>query len=329
MNRCKRLLSSLFAGLILTSVSAQAEWLSEQHAIMGTQVSITVWHADKDAAQLAIDDVVADMQRIDRTYSSYIEASDLSQLNQKAALSPQKITSEMHLLLSAAYRVSELTNGAFDITYASVGHLYNYRKGQRPTTQAIEERKAAIDYRWLVLTDDTVFFEHPNVKIDLGGIAKGYAVDRAITTLRSRGIQHASVSAGGDSRLLGDRLGRPWIVGIKNPRQNEQSSDDIVLRIPLADAAVSTSGDYERYFIDTLTQERVHHIVNPRSGQSAKGVVSVTIIGNTGLETDPLSTGIFVLGVDKGLDLINQLVGIDVIIIDRFGKVHYSNGLAP
>jgi len=330
MNRCKRFSTHVFWLMLCFSASLQAKWLSEEHAIMGTQVSASVWHNDSALAQRAIDAVVTDMRRIDRTYSAYDERSELSQLNQKAALTPQKISAEMHRLLVASKRISELTEGAFDITYASVGHLYDYRQKKQPTDEQIKAHQAAIDYRWIALTDDTVFFKHPNVKIDLGGIAKGYAVDRAIDILQQHGITHASVSAGGDSRLLGDRLGRPWVVGIKNPRQDERSSkDDIALRIPLSDAAVSTSGDYERYFIDELNQERVHHIVNPRSGKSAKGVVSVTVIGATGIETDPLSTGIFVLGVEKGLALIDELDTIDVIIIDRFGKVHYSSGLAP
>lgn len=331
MSRYSRCFAYLLAGLTCcATLAAQAQWLTEQHAIMGTQVSISVWHEDNVVAKGAIDAVVADLQRIDNTYSTYNERSELSLINQKAALAPQAITPEMHRLLFASSRVSELTGGAFDITYASVGYLYNYREKQRPSDEQIESRKDAINHRWVVLTDDTVFFKHPNVKIDLGGIAKGYAVDRAAAILAQQGIEHASVSAGGDSRLLGDRLGRPWIIGVKNPRQNPQvADDDIALRIPLSDAAVSTSGDYERYFIDELSGERVHHIVNPRSGQSATGVTSVTIIGNTGLETDPLSTGVFVMGVEKGLELVNQLSGIDVIIIDRFGKVHYSDGLAP
>ena len=321
----------IWACVIATiSIGVRAEWLTEQHAIMGTEVSISVWHKDKSIASNAVALVVADMQRIDRTYSSYNPQSELSLLNQQAALSPQTITPEMHRLLSASLRAGELTGGAFDITYASVGYLYDYREKQRPNDEQIEARKDAINYRWVELGENTVLFKHPNVKIGLGGIAKGYAVDRATAILVEQGIEHASVSAGGDSRLLGDRIGRPWLIGIKNPRQNPAiAEDDIALRIPLSDAAVSTSGDYERYFIDEQTNERVHHIVNPRSGKSATGVVSVTVIGATGLETDPLSTGVFVLGVEEGLALINQLEGIEVIIIDRFGKVHYSNGLEP
>src|SRR5690606_39073535 len=120
---------------------------------------------------------------------------------------------------------------------------------------------------------------HPDIRIDLGGIAKGYAVDRAAEILRGYGVEHATVSAGGDSRLMGDKNGRPWIVGIKNPRAEDDKDALPVIRLPLTDTAVSTSGDYERYFVDEATGERIHHIINPKTGRSATGVISVTVLG--------------------------------------------------
>ncbi|MGH1438934.1 MAG: FAD:protein FMN transferase [Cellvibrionaceae bacterium] len=291
---------------------------------MGTRISVTVWHDNAVLAKQAIADVMAEMQRIDQTYSPYIETSELSKLNQKAAAVPQTISTEMELLLTTAYRVSQLTQGAFDITFASVGHLYDYRKKQSPSATDREKRQAAIDYRLVSIQDGKVSFKHPDVVIDLGGIAKGYAADQAIAILQAKGIRHGSFSAGGDSRLLGDRRGRPWLVGIENPRQQ----DAIAITLPLDNTAVSTSGDYERFFIDQQTGERIHHIINPKSGVSAKGVSSVTILGDKGLQTDPLSTSVFVMGVDLGLALINKLPSIEAIIIDSAGKVHYSDGLS-
>ncbi len=307
------------------SVVSHSAWVSEQQDAMGTRISVTVWHDDNTVANKAIADVMAEMQRIDQTYSPYIETSELSRLNRLAAKSPQSISKEMALLLSAAYKTSELTQGAFDITYASVGHLYDYRKEKQPDSSQREQKQEAIDYRWVVVERGKVSFKHPGVVIDLGGIAKGYAADRAIDILWRQGIRHASFSAGGDSRLLGDRRGRPWLVGIENPRQQ----DAVAITLPLDNTAVSTSGDYERFFIDQKTGERVHHIINPRSGKSAKGIASVTIIGEKGLQTDPLSTSVFVMGVKKGLALINRLPTIDAIIIDTQGKVYYSEGLLP
>lgn len=309
----------------IISAGVNAEWFSDQQNAMGTRINVTVWHDDAFVAKQAIADVMAEMQRIDQTYSPYIATSELSRLNKEAAHSPQAVSAEMSLLLDTAYRMSELTQGAFDITFASVGHLYDYRKQQQPSAVERKQKQAAIDYRWLVLKEGKVSFKHPDVVIDLGGIAKGYAADQAIAILQKNGIAHASFSAGGDSRLLGDRRGRPWLVGIENPRQQ----DVVAITLPLDNTAVSTSGDYERFFIDQKTGERVHHIINPKSGASAKGIFSVTILGDKGLQTDPLSTSVFVMGVQRGLALINSLPGLEAIIIDAQGKVHYSGGLSP
>lgn len=312
-------------GLLLCAFSAHADWYSDQQNAMGTKIQVTLWHDDGQTARLAIDAVMAEMRRIDQTYSPYIETSELSKLNRLASSAPQLASDEMLLLLSHAQKVSELTRGAFDITFASVGHLYDYREKQQPSANQINEKQAAINYRWVEINQQRVSFKHPDVMIDLGGIAKGYAADQAISILQTYGVKHASFSAGGDSRLLGDRKGRPWLVGIENPRLQ----DAIAITLPLDNIAVSTSGDYERFFIDQVSGKRIHHIINPRSGKSVEGVSSVTILGDSGLQTDPLSTSVFVLGVVDGLSLVNRLKGIDAIIIDARGKVHYSDGLLP
>jgi thiamine biosynthesis lipoprotein len=311
--------------LFLSTIPVHADWYSDAQNAMGTRIQVNLWHQDAQTAKLAISAVMAEMKRIDQTYSPYIETSELSKLNRLAAATPQIASDEMLLLLSHARRISELTGGAFDITFASVGHLYDYREKQQPSKAQLNEKKVAINYRWVEINQQKVSFKHADVMIDLGGIAKGYAADQAISILQSYDIKHASFSAGGDSRLLGDRKGRPWLVGIENPRQQ----DAIAITLPLDNIAVSTSGDYERFFIDQTTGKRVHHIINPRSGKSVEGITSVTILGDSGLQTDPLSTSVFVLGVVKGLSLVNRLKGIDAIIIDAKGKVHYSDGLLP
>jgi thiamine biosynthesis lipoprotein len=219
-----------------------------------------------------------------------------------------------------------LSNGAFDITFASLGRYYDYRAKLKPSEQQLEELLPAINYKFIHLDTkaNTLWFEHPKVYIDLGGIAKGYAVDRAVDILQSFGVKHAHVSAGGDSRVLGDKFGRPWLVGIKNPR----AKDKVAITLPLENCAISTSGDYERYFIDSDGQ-RVHHIINPRTGKSPHGIVSVSVIGPLGFDTDPLTKTVFILGPEKGLAIINSLPGFDAVIITEQGKVHYSKGLEP
>lgn len=304
-----------------------AEWFSRTESIMGTEVSATVWHSDKHQADLLLNTVMVEFTRLDNALSPYKTDSELFRINQMAAVAPVKITREFEVLINKSLFYSQLSNGAFDITFSSLGRFYNYREKQSPDTQKIKSLVEAINYQLITLNEDlhTIFFKHPDLHIDLGGIAKGYAVDRAIALLREKGVEHAVVSAGGDSRVLGDRRGRPWVIGIKNPRAN----DKVATLIPLVDTAISTSGDYERYFIDQASGQRVHHILNPRTGRSASEVTSVSVIGPDGFDTDPLSTTVFVMGVEKGLQLLNSLQGFDGIIIDRKGKVHYSNGLMP
>lgn len=292
---------------------------------MGTEVSVTLWHDDALLARRAIDAVMAQMQGIDERWNPAAPGSELYRVNRQAALGPVAISPELAGVIDKALYYSRLTEGAFDISFASVGQFYDYRTGVAPGEEQRQDALPAIDYRLLQLDRDALRlgFGHPAMRIDLGGIAKGYAVDRAIDLLWQRGIRHASVSAGGDTRLLGDRRGRPWMVGIRNPRQD----DDVALVLPLEDVAFSTSGDYERFFIDPDTGARIHHIINPRTGLSAGGVVSVSVIGPRGFDTDPLSTTVFVLGVDQGLALIDSLPDFDAVLIDAQGLVHYSSGL--
>ena len=167
----------------------------------------------------------------------------------------------------------------------------------------------------------TIFFKRQGVRINLGGIAKGYVVERAAAMLRARGVEHALLNAGGDTRVIGDRRGQPWIVGIRHPRV----ADEVVTRLPLVDEAISTSGDYERFFEEN--GRRYHHIINPATGRPTEGILTVTVIGPDGTLTDGLDTAIFVLGVEKGLELIEAYPEYETIIVDATGKVSYSKGL--
>jgi thiamine biosynthesis lipoprotein len=169
----------------------------------------------------------------------------------------------------------------------------------------------------------TVRFEHPGMRIDLGGIGKGYAVDHGIDILKAHGIEHAVVTAGGDTRIIGDHMGRPWLVAIRHP-DNPQK---VVTRIPLSDAAMSTSGDYERYFDEDGV--RYHHIIDPHTGHSASKVRSATVIAPTATQTDGMSKTAFVLGPEKALEIINRMPDFDAVFVTPEGKVLYSNGLRP
>lgn len=297
---------------------------------MGTSVSVTLWHENAATARQAIAAMMAEMRRIDAALSPYKDDSELARVNRAAATQTVTVSAELARLIDKALYFSRLSDGAFDISFASVGRYYDYRDGQQPDADRRQALLEAIDYHLIEFDEAarTLRFAHPQLHIDLGGIAKGYAVDRGAAILREHGVHHATLSAGGDSRVIGDKRGRPWLVGVKNPR-GDAASKTVAITIPLVDAAISTSGDYERFFIDETSGERVHHILNPRTGRSATGVTSVSVIGPAGFDTDPLSTTVFVLGVDRGLALVNRLEGFDCVIIDSAGRVHYSAGLAP
>lgn len=307
------------------SPSLWAGWYTDDQGIMGTNIRAEVWHTSPEQGQQALNAVMQEMERINQLMSPYIESSELSKANAHAAKAPTPISKELYDLIALSIELSKETEGAFDITFASVGFLYNYREKQRPNQAAVKQLLNAINFKHIVLDDknQTIFFKHPDVKIDLGGIAKGHAVDNAIKLLADRGIQHALVTAGGDTKLLGDRHGRPWVVGIKDPRISEKQA--IVL--PLEDTALSTSGDYERYFEED--GQRYHHILSPKTGRPAQEVQSVSIIGKQSTLNDALSTAVFVLGVQEGMNLINKTPGYDAIIIDNKRKVHYSYELTP
>lgn len=313
----------LFCLLAFTALPAPAEWYSREEAIMGTAVRVELWHDDAAAARSAMSAVMDEMHRIDALMSPYKLESELSRINREAAHKQVPISQEMLDLITRSIEFSKLSGGAFDITFSSVGYLYDYREHVKPTDQQIAQALPGINYHHLQLDPKarTIHFARPGVRIDLGGIAKGHAVDNCIAILKGRGITNAIVTAGGDSRLLGDRRGRPWNVGIRDPRQR----GEVAAVLPLADVAISTSGDYERYFEEDGV--RHHHIINPKTGKSATGVRSVTIIGPDGITTEGLTKSVFVKGPKEGMRLIESLRGVDAIIIDDAGRMLYSPGL--
>lgn len=304
---------------------ATGAWHQREAAIMGTRIAVELWSQTPAEGEAAIDAVMAEMHRVDALMSHYKPESQLSRINAHAADGPVRVDRELFDLIARSLEFSRLTGGAFDITYASVGYLYDYRHHVKPDEAQIESHLAAVDWRSLALDpkNSTVRFMKPGMRIDLGGFAKGYAVDRSIEILKARGIEHASVSAGGDTRILGDRFGRPWMVGIRHPDDPKR----VILRIPLENVALSTSGDYERYFDEDGV--RYHHIIDPRTGHSASKVRSATIIGPTATETDGLSKTAFVLGPQKSLEILSHLPDIDAVFVGPDGKVYYTPGLAP
>ncbi len=322
-------ITALVAALafVCAAAPAKAEWVRRvTDGIMGTRITVELWADDKDKAERAIDALLDEMRHIDDSMSTYKPTSEVSLVNARAADGPMHISKELFDLLTTAKEYSVITDGAFDITYASVGYMYDFPKHIHPDEAQIDKALPAVNYRHVLLDpkSQTVQFSQKGVRIDLGGIAKGYSVDRGIDVLKSFGITRAYVSAGGDSRIIGDRFGKPWMVGIRDPRKGE---GEVITRIPLVDAAISTSGDYERFFEEDGV--RYHHIIDPHTGHSASKVRSATVIGPYATRTDGLSKTAFVLGPEKAMEIYNRLDDIDAIIVKLDGTVIYSKGIEP
>jgi thiamine biosynthesis lipoprotein len=304
-------------------LQVQAGWVGEAIDLMGTRVSAELWADDEARGRELVAEVIAEYRRFDGEMSTYRPDSEISGVNARAADAPVEVSEELFDLVRRSLEISEASGGAFDITYDSVGYLYDFRERRRPSDSEIAERLTAVDYRHVVLDPArrTIFFRTKGVRINLGGIAKGYIVEKATRMLRERGVEHAMLNAGGDTRVLGDRRGQPWVVGIRHPRDAGQT----FTKLPLVDEAISTSGDYERFFEEN--GHRYHHILNPATGKPTDGIVTTTVIGPDGTVTDALSTTMFVLGAEKGLELIERYPEYEAIIVDASGKLYHSSGL--
>lgn len=313
----------LFSILLLQSLATHADWYRDTREMMGTRVDVELWADDAAKAELVINDAMAAMEQVDWMMNPLDPDSELSAVNRAAYDQPVQVPEDIYTVVKRALFYSAVSDGAFDISFASVGQFYDYRAGQAPSDELVSQHREQINYKAIVLDADnkSIGFTVEGLQLDLGGIAKGFAVDRAIEVLQRAGIVAGFVSAGGDSRILGDYGDRPRMIGIKHPRKK----DEFAVMIPLSNTAISTSGDYERFFMDGDT--RVHHILDPQTGRSSGKVQSVSVLAKQAIDSDALSTTTFVLGVEKGLALIDSLPGVEAIIIDADGRLHYSRGL--
>lgn len=252
---------------------------------MDTFVEVSCFSSDREPTLNAMKDAFREMERIEKLFNKYDKASEVSKINALAGVEEVRISSELFKIIERSISYSELSGGSFDITVAP------QKKGR---------------YKDIVLDKDrlSIRFLAEDIKIDLGGIAKGYAVDRAKDILLSQGIEDALVNIGGNIFALGSPPGRKsWRIGIRDPR----NKSDIIYRLNLADRAISTSGGYER----------PSHIINPISGRPAEGIISVTIVADSAEKADALSTAVFVMGIEDSLRFIKSLKGVEVYIFDR------------
>jgi thiamine biosynthesis lipoprotein len=324
-------LGSLFYPLILSgllflsgcSPSPPPRWHTFNERAMGTTLHLSLEHTNFATAQQLFRKLFQQIKEAEGRLSAFDPESELSRLNRTAHKEPIPLSPKTYRAIEQALFFSDLTQGAFDITFASVGHLYEWRKGVRPDADTLSQHLPAINYRNVLLDPLhlTVHFSVEGTQIDLGGVAKGAVIDETIEWLQAQGVKRAVLNLGGDTRVLGDHNGKLWRFGIRHPRQPNQ----VMTTLELNGGAISTSGDYVRYFDEG--EERYHHILNPEDGKPARSLQSVTITGPEAALTDALSTAVFVLGVNKGIDLINALEGVEGVLVDQTGTLHYSKGL--
>ncbi|MFQ5735400.1 MAG: FAD:protein FMN transferase [Thermodesulfobacteriota bacterium] len=294
--------------------------------VMGTELEMTASGVDEPTAQAAFSAAVAQMERIEQEMSEWREGTYVSEVNRLSGVAAVKVPDELFKVVSAAQLISRLTDGAFDISWASMRGVWDFRKGHEkvPRPGEVMKRLRLVDYREIDLDPGkkTIYLRKKGMAIGLGAIAKGYAVDRAMEALVSAGVRDGIVRAGGDMRVQGtDESGRRWVIGIRHPRKRGA----LIASLPATNVSISTSGDYERFFI----KEGVlyHHIMDPRTGYPARGCRSVTIFAPDTMTSDALSTAVFVLGPEKGMELIEGLPGVEGIIVDANGAVKTSTGV--
>ena len=294
--------------------------------MLGSPFEMTVVAKDSVQGNEFIDLAVAEVKRVEYLISDWIPTTQISQVNKNAGIKPVKVDKEVFDLVSRAIKVSQITSGAFDISYASMDRIWKFDGSMKamPTEEAIKKSVSKIGYKNIVLDpkEQTIFLKNEGMKLGLGGIGQGYIADKVKELLFSKGCVSGIVNVSGDINAWGKQPdGKSWTVGIVNPLNKNK----IFATFPLENSAVETSGSYEKFVI--FNGIRYAHIIDPRTGYPAQGVVSVSVFAKQTEIADALATGIFVLGVEVGLDLVNQLKGIQCIIVDDKGKIHSSKGI--
>lgn len=311
---------------ICLSPAASAATVTDKRGAMGSRFEISAVHTDPKSAQEAIDAAYAEIERIEASISEWRETSDVSAINRSAGIAPVVVPQELFNLIRRSQRVSALTEGAFDITFNTVGRLWNFKSHTAPIPEdkAIKAALTDIGYRHVVLDEAkrTVFLDRKGTQIGFGAIGKGYAANRAVFTLKEHGVTGGVVNAGGDLVIFGTQEnGKPWRIGIANPLDREM----VFAYLDATEQAVVTSGDYENYI--EASGKRYSHIIDPRTGYPAPELRSVTIVCPDGELADALATGVSVLGLEAGLALVNRLRGVEAMLVDQKGTIHFSNGL--
>jgi FAD:protein FMN transferase len=314
------------SSIFLNACSQKPAVYQKSRALMDTFVTITVTSDSRQAAEEAIEDAFETIRKFGDLINFYSDESEISAINRNAGIRAVEVSPETLDLIEKALFISDKSEGAFDPAIGPETLLWDFVNKTRPSDTEIRKNLGLINYRKIIIDREksTVFLEKEKMLLDLGGIAKGYAADLAVKSLKQHGITGGIVAVAGDIKAFGRKPGnKSWMVGIKNPRQ-ERADDEVIARLSLDDKAISTSGDYERYFI--LDGRRFHHILDPRTGYPADASRSVSVISDQGYMADAFSTALFIAGPEKGLKLAEE-IGMDAVIIGNDGSFHITPGL--
>lgn len=312
---------------LFTTVLATSQITHKRKLFMlGSPFEVTAVANDTVKANEYIDLAVAEVKRIENLISDWIPTTQISEINRNAGIKPVKVDTEVFELVERAIKISQITNGAFDISYASMDKIWKFDGSMKvmPTEEAIKKSVAKIGYKNIILNpkEHSIFLKLEGMKLGLGGIGQGYIADKVKDLLFSKGCVSGIINVSGDINAWGKQPdGKPWTVGIVNPLNKNK----IFATFPIVDSAVETSGSYEKYV--NFNGIRYSHIIDPRTGYPASGIVSVSVFAKQTEIADAMATGIFVLGVEVGLDLVNQIKGLECIIVDDKGKIHSSKGI--
>ncbi len=294
--------------------------------LMSSSFEVTAISDNDSVAWRAINAAITETRRIEKLISEWDSTSQTTAINRNAGITPVKVDKELYDLIARSIKVSKLTDGAFDISFMPLLNAWKFKSNmtELPAGEKIEAEKAKVGYAKIILNaaDQTVFLAHKGMKIGLGGIGQGYVANRCKQLMISMGITAGLINVSGDIVTWGKQPdGNNWRIGIADPRDKT----NIISWLSVSDISVVTSGNYEKFIM--INGKRYGHIIDPITGYPAQGVGSVTIVSPDAELSDALATGIFVLGVEKGLNLINQLNGIECLIIDDDGKLFSSKNM--
>ena len=326
------LIGSVVLGLVAllvgcASVPAQSDPVVVKRAQMqmGTLVSITVVARNEAVAHAAATAGFAEIRRLEELLSTWISSSELSRVNASAGIKPIHVSTDTLAVVHRAMQAAEMTDGGFNIAIGPAVEAWSVTDGQRiPAESELDALRPLVDLQavHVDVREQTIYLDKAGMRIDVGGIGKGYAADQAVEALRRAGAIAGVVALSGDIKTFGRMPGgKKFPVGIQHPRKD----GSILAWIDLEDEAISTAGDYERFF--ERDGVRYHHILDPRTLQPARSCQSVTVVAREGIWADGLDTGIFVMGVELGMQLVEALPDVEAIIVDAEGHVHVSSGL--